>query len=189
LHAWKEGDRTALDRLVPLVYTELRRMAGACFKNEQGGQTLEPTALVHEAYLRLAGASEPDFSSRAHFLGIAARVMRQILVDRARARRAGKRNAAARVPLEEDLILTGQRAALVVSLDDALIAMDRQDPEKAHILELRYFGGLTAEESAELLGVPVHKINRQMRLAQAWLRREIQPSLASAAPKTSVDSA
>jgi RNA polymerase sigma factor (TIGR02999 family) len=151
-------------------------MAGACFKSEQGIQTLEPTALVHEAYLRLAGASEPDFNSRAHFLGIAARVMRQILVDRARARRAGKRNAAARVPFEEDLILTGQRAALVVSLDDALIEMDRQDPEKARILELRYFGGLTAEESAELLGVSVHKINRQMRLAQAWLRREIQAS-------------
>jgi RNA polymerase sigma factor (TIGR02999 family) len=145
-------------------------------KSERGIQTLEPTALVHEAYLRLAGASETDFNSRAHFLGIAARVMRQILVDRARARRAGKRNAAAHVPLEEDLILAGQRAALVVSLDDALMEMDRQDPEKARILELRYFGGLTAEESAELLGVPVHKINRQMRLAQAWLRREIQAS-------------
>jgi RNA polymerase sigma-70 factor (ECF subfamily) len=183
LHAWKEGDRTALDRLVPLVYAELRRMAGSCFKNEQGVQTLEPTALVHEAYLRLAGASDPDFNSRAHFLGIAARVMRQILVDRARARRAGKRNAAARVPLDDDLILTGQRAALVVSLDDALIEMDRQDPEKARILELRYFGGLTAEESAELLGVSVHKINRQMRLAQAWLRREIQSSPQMVAPE------
>ena len=177
LHAWKDGDRTALDRLVPLVYAELRRMAGACFRNEQGVQTLEPTALVHEAYMRLAGTSEPDFSSRAHFLGIAARVMRQILVDRARARRAVKRNAAARVPLEEDQILTPQKAALVVSLDDALTLLARRDPEKAQILELRYFGGLTAEESAEHLGVPVHKINRQMRLAQAWLRREIQPSL------------
>lgn len=188
LHAWKDGDRTALDRLVPLVYAELRRMAGACFRNEQAGQTLEPTALVHEAYLRLAGADEPDFSGRAHFLGIAARVMRQILVDRARARRAGKRNAAARVPLEEDLILTGQRAALVVSLDDALTEMERRDPEKARILEQRYFGGLTAEESAELLGVPVHRVNRQMRLAQAWLRREIQPSLSSAAPETPAES-
>jgi RNA polymerase sigma factor (TIGR02999 family) len=165
-------------------------MAGACFKNEQSGQTLEPTALVHEAYMRLAGSNEPDFSSRAHFLAIAARVMRQILVDRARARRAGKRNTAARVPLEEDrLILTGQRAALVVSLDDALNEMERRDPEKARILELRYFGGLTAEESAEFLAVPVHKINRQMRLAQAWLRREIQPSLSNGAPENSAESA
>lgn len=189
LHAWKEGDRTALDRLVPLVYAELRRMAGACFKDEHAMQTLEPTALVHEAYLRLASSDEPDVSSRAHFLGIAARVMRQILVDRARARNAGKRNAAGRVPLEEDLILTGQRAALVVSLDDALNEMARQDPEKARILELRYFGGLTAEESAELLGVTVHKVNRQMRLAQAWLRREIQPTLSDGAPETPPNSA
>jgi len=189
LHAWKEGDRGALDRLVPLVYAELRRMAGSCFKNEQGVQTLEPTALVHEAYLRLAGASQPDFNSRAHFLGIAARVMRQVLVDRARARRAGKRNAASRVPLDEDLILTGQRAALVVSLDDALIEMARQDPEKARILELRYFGGLTAEESAEMLGVSVHKINRQMRLAQAWLRRELQSSPHMGAPEIPAESA
>jgi RNA polymerase sigma factor (TIGR02999 family) len=182
LHAWKDGDRTALDRLVPLVYAELRRMAGACFKSEQGMQTLEPTALVHEAYVRLAASGDPDFTSRSHFLGIAARVMRQILVDRARARRADKRNASARVPLEEDEVLTPQRAALVVSLDDALTELARRDPEKAQILELRYFGGLTAEESAEHLGVPAHNINRQMRLAQAWLRREmmrrkISPSL------------
>lgn len=189
LHEWKEGDRTALDRLVPLVYAELRRMAGACFKSEQGIQTLEPTALVHEAYMRLASSGEPDFTGRAHFLGIAARVMRQILVDRARARNAAKRNAAARVPLEEEHMLTGQRAALVVSLDDALTELARRDPEKAQILELRYFGGLTAEESAEHLGVPVHKINRQMRLAQAWLRREIQPSLQNQALNPQSDSA
>ena len=126
--------------------------------------------------MRLAGNSEPDFSSRAHFLGIAARVMRQILVDRARARRAEKRNTAARVLLEEDKIPEPQRAALIVALDDALTVLARRDPEKSQILELRYFGGLTAEESAAHLGVPVHKVNRQMRLAQAWLRREIQPS-------------
>jgi RNA polymerase sigma-70 factor, ECF subfamily len=173
LQAWKEGDRSALDRLVPLVYAELRRMAGACLRNESMAQTLEPTALVHEAYLRLVGESDPDFTNRAHFLGIAARVMRQILVDRARARNAEKRNAGARVPLEDDLVFSGQRAALVLSLDDALNALERQDPEKARILELKYFGGLTAEDSAGLLGVSVHKIYRQMRLAQAWLRREI----------------
>jgi RNA polymerase sigma-70 factor, ECF subfamily len=174
LHAWREGDRSALDRLVPLVYAELRRMAGAYIRNERSAQTLEPTALVHEAYLRLVGTSDPDFTNRAHFLAIAARVMRQILVGRARARNADKRNAGLRVPLEEDFVLTGQRASLVIALDDALLELDRKDPEKARILELKYFGGMTAEDSAALLEVPVHKINRQMRLAQAWLRRELE---------------
>jgi len=174
LQAWRDGDRSALDRLVPLVYAELRRMAGAYIRNERSAQTLEPTALVHEAYLRLVGTSDPDFTNRAHFLAIAARVMRQILVGRARARNADKRNAGLRVPLEEDFVLTGQRASLVIALDDALLELDRKDPEKPRILELKYFGGMTAEDSAALLEVPVHKINRQMRLAQAWLRRELE---------------
>jgi RNA polymerase sigma factor (TIGR02999 family) len=149
-------------------------MAGAYIRNERSAQTLEPTALVHEAYLRLVGTSDPDFTNRAHFLAIAARVMRQILVGRARARNADKRSAGLRVPLEEDLVLTGQRASLVIALDDALLELDRRDPEKARILELKYFGGMTAEDSAALLEVSVHKINRQMRLAQAWLRRELE---------------
>jgi RNA polymerase sigma factor (TIGR02999 family) len=178
LHAWREGDRSALDRLVPLVYSELRRMAGAFIKNERTTQTLQPTALVHEVYLRLVGASEPDFTNRAHFLGIAARVMRQILVDRARAHNTDKRNAGARVPFEETIAMSGQKPGLVLSLDDALLQLERQDPQKARILELKYFGGLTAEDSAELLDVSVHRVNRQMRLAQAWLRREMD-----AAPK------
>jgi RNA polymerase sigma-70 factor, ECF subfamily len=177
LQALRDGDRSALDRLVPLVYSELRRMAGAYIRNEHSSQTLEPTALVHEAYLRLVGTSDPDFTNRAHFLAIAARVMRQILVGRARARNANKRNAGLRVPLEDDLILTGQRASLVISLDDALLELEKQDAEKAKILELKYFGGLTAEDSAELLEVSVHKINRQMRLAQAWLRRELETTV------------
>ncbi|HEX4134316.1 MAG TPA: ECF-type sigma factor [Bryobacteraceae bacterium] len=180
LQAWRDGDRTALDRLVPLVYSELRRMAGACLRNEHTAQTLEPTALVHEAYLRLVGTSDPDFNNRAHFLAIAARVMRQILVGRARARNADKRSAGVRVPLDEDLMLTGKRASLVLALDDALSELDRQDPEKAKILELKYFGGLTAEDSAALLDVSVHKINRQMRLAQAWLRRELEAASCNA---------
>jgi RNA polymerase sigma-70 factor, ECF subfamily len=180
LQAWRNGDRAALDRLVPLVYSQLRRMAGACLRNEHAAQTLEPTALVHEAYLRLVGTSDPDFNNRAHFLAIAARVMRQILVGRARARNADKRSAGVRVPLDDDLALTGKRASLVLALDDALSELDRQDPEKAKILELKYFGGLTAEDSAALLDVSVHKINRQMRLAQAWLRRELETASHSA---------
>lgn len=176
LEAWKEGDRAALDQLIPLVYANLRRMASACLQRESEGQTLDPTALVHEAYLRMVGDTDPNFQNRTHFLGVAARVMRQILVDRARARNADKRNAGIRVPLEEEVAFTGERAALVVRLDDALSDLERQDARKARLLELRYFGGLTAEESAELLGVTVHKINREMRLAQAWMRRELENS-------------
>lgn len=177
LQAWKEGDRTALDSLVPLVYAELRRLAAACLRHESDAQTLNPTALVHEAWLRLVGNREPDFESRAHFLGVAARLMRQILVDHARARRAEKRSGGVRVPLEDDLAFTDERADLVVALDDALAVLEKQDPERGRILELKYFGGVTAEESAALLGVPVNRINRQMRLAQAWLRVQLGAGL------------
>jgi RNA polymerase sigma factor (TIGR02999 family) len=173
LNAWKEGDRSALDRLVPLVYAELQKMASAYLRREPQGQTLQPTALVHEAWLRLAGNTSPDFSNRTHFLGVAARLMRQILVDRARARGAVKRDAGSRVPLEDEVAFTGRRAAVLVTLDHALLDLEAQDPEKARILELKFFGGMTAEDSAELLGITVHKVNRQMRLAQAWLRREM----------------
>jgi len=173
LQAWKKGDRTALDSLVPLVYSELRRLAAACLRQESNVQTLNPTALVHEAWLRMVGSRDPDFDSRAHFLGVAARLMRQILVDRARARSAEKRSGGVRVPLEDDLAFTGERAGLVVALDEALGILEKLDPERAKILELKYFGGMTAEESAALLGVPVHRINRQMRLAQAWLRAQL----------------
>jgi RNA polymerase sigma factor (TIGR02999 family) len=182
LQAWRDGDRTALDRLVPLVYSNLRRMAAACLRKEPDGLTLEPTALVHEAYLRMVGDNDPEFHNRAHFLGVAARIMRQILVDRARSRNADKRSGGTRVLMEHaEIVLTGNRAALVVSLDDALVALERQDQEKAKILELKYFGGMTAEESAESLGVPVHRVNRQMRLAQAWLRRELEAGPEAAA--------
>jgi RNA polymerase sigma-70 factor (ECF subfamily) len=173
LHAWREGDRAALDQLVPLVYSNLRGMAAAHLRREMGSQTLDPTALVHEAYLRLVGDTDPEFQNRAHFLGVASRVMRQILVDRARARNATKRHGGARVPLEDEVAFTGERAAMVVALDDALLDLERQDPEKARLLELKYFGGMTAEDTSVLLGVPLHKINRQMKLAQAWLRREL----------------
>ena len=173
LHAWRDGDRSALDQLVPLVYSNLRGMAAAHLHRESSSQTLDPTALVHEAYLRLVGDADPEFHNRAHFLGVASRVMRQILVDRARARNAHKRHGGARVPLDDDVAFTGERAAMVVALDDALSDLERQDPEKARLLEMRYFGGMTAEDSAALLGVPLHRINRQMKLAQAWLRREL----------------
>jgi RNA polymerase sigma factor (TIGR02999 family) len=192
LQAWKEGDRAAFDQLVPLVYGELRRRAAMCLRREPAGQTLEPTALVHEAYLRLVGDADPDFSNRAHFFGVAARLMRQILVDRARARHSNKRSGGVRVPLDDGVVFTGERASLVVSLDDALAELEQQDPEKARILELKYFGGMTADETALLLGVSVHKVNRQMRLAQAWLRRELvgaETEIAGPLPETRPKSA
>ncbi len=189
LHAWREGDRTALDRLVPLVYSRLRSMAAAHLRRETGSRTIDPTALVHEAYLRFIGDTDPEFHNRAHFLGVASRVMRQILVDRARARNADKRQGGVRVPLDEHVVFTGERAAMVVALDDALVDLEKQDPEKARLLELKYFGGMTAEESAELLGVPLHKVNRQIRLAQAWLRREFEAFPGTIAPETPRDSA
>jgi len=174
LEAWKAGDRTALDRLILPVYAELRRIAASCLRREPGTHTLQPTALVHEAYMRLAGTSDPGFSNRAHFLGVAARLMRQILVDHARARNTSKRSGGARVPLNDEIAVDGRHAALVMSLDEGLDDLERQDPEKARILELKYFGGMTAKDSAEALGVSVHKVNRQMRLAQAWMRRALK---------------
>jgi RNA polymerase sigma-70 factor (ECF subfamily) len=173
LNQWRDGDRAALNSLVPFVYNELRRLAAVFLRRESGAQTLDPTSLVHEAYLRLVGDRDPNFTDRAHFLGVAARLMRQILVDRARARNAEKRSGGARVPLDEDVAFTGRRADMVVALDDALDLLEKQDPERARILELKYFGGMTAEESAALLGVPLNRINRQMRLAQAWLRAQM----------------
>jgi len=171
LQAWKEGDRKAFDQLIPLVYSELRRLAAYRLRNDPGNRTIEPTTLVHEAYLRMVASNEHNFVNRAHFFGVAARVMRMILVDRARARNAAKRGGGQAVTLNLEIEAGPGRPALVTSLDDALSDLERQDSEKARILELRYFGGLTAEESSEVLGLTVHQINRQMRTGQAWLRR------------------
>jgi len=146
LQAWKDGDSSALDQLIPLVYSQLKRTAAAYLRGEPDGHTLQATALVHEAYLRLAGTSDPDFRNSAHFRFVAARIMRQILVDHARARHAEKRNGGLRVELDESLGFTLERAATLVALDDALADLERQDAVKARIIELKYFGGLTAEE-------------------------------------------
>jgi RNA polymerase sigma factor (TIGR02999 family) len=169
-----EGDRSALDRLVPLVYAELHRMAASYLKRENPDHTLQATALVHEAYLKLAGASQPDCQSRAHFYGIASRIMRQILVDHARARLAGRRGGGGqKVPIEDGMASFHERPRQMVALDDALEELGRRDPDKLHLVELRFFAGLSAEESAELLGLPLERVRYQLRMAQAWLRREM----------------
>lgn len=182
LQAWKDGDGSALDQLIPLVYAELKRMAAGYLSREPAGQTLQPTALVHEAYLRFAGSGDPDFRNSAHFRCVAARIMRQILVDRARARNADKRNGGWRVELEESTAAVGEKTATLIVLDDVLADLERQDGEKARLLELKYFGGLTSEEMAEVLGITLNQVNWQIRTAQAWLRREMESSTSNRAP-------
>jgi RNA polymerase sigma factor (TIGR02999 family) len=169
----RAGDRTAMDRLFPIVYAELRRLADSCLRRERPGHTLQRTALVHEAYLRLVGQSPTDCQNRAHFLGIAARIMRQILVDHARKHRAGKRDGGVRLTLDEALDVPAERDRLMLDLDDALGDLARRDERRAQLIEMRFFGGLTAEETSAALGLPVPDVRRELRLAQAWIEREM----------------
>ena len=166
--------RLTADELAALVYNELRRLAGAYMRRESPGQTLQPTALVHEAYLRLAGAGTP-WNDRRHFIGIAARSMRQILVERARARGALKRwGRMDRVSLVESLVVSpGGPPDMLPALDEALSRLELLDPEQARIVELRFFAGLTVEESADALGLSPATLKRRWSLARAWLLREL----------------
>jgi RNA polymerase sigma factor (TIGR02999 family) len=169
-----EGDRSAADRLFPLVYDELRAVAGLCFGNEAAGHTLQPTALVHETYIRLVDSSRVNWESRSHFFGIAARAMRRILVDHARGRRAAKRGGAAlKLSLSAELVGGDERDEYLVSIDSALDHLSGMDPELARVVELRFFGGLTIEETAEMLHVSPKTVKRQWALARAWLHQNI----------------
>jgi RNA polymerase sigma factor (TIGR02999 family) len=164
------------EELAALVYNELRKLAGAYMRREAPGQTLQPTALVHEAYLRLAGAGTP-WNDRGHFIGIAARSMRQILVERARARGALKRwGALDRVSLHESLAGAANVPDMLPALDEALERLEKLDPEQARIVELRFFAGLTNEEAADALGLSVATLKRRWSLARAWLFRELGAS-------------
>ncbi len=171
---WRAGDREALHALVPLVYQELRAKAHGMLRVERPGHTLQSTALVHEAYLKLVGQGPPEVQNRAHFFAVAARLMRQILVDYARTRGAAKRGAACRVELEEGLEAAGKEAVDVVALDDALLALAKRDAQQSHIVELRFFGGLTLEETAEVLEISASTVKRDWRLAKAWIARDLQ---------------
>jgi RNA polymerase sigma factor (TIGR02999 family) len=169
-----DGDKDALNRLVPLVYAELRKLADSHLRKERPGNTLQPTALVHEAYIRLVGQDQPDFRSRSHFLGIASHVMRQILIDHARSRKAGKRGGGMpKYSLDEALNAAVERPSIMLAIDDALRELERKDPRKTKLIEMRFFGGLTAEESAAILELPVEKVRGELRVAQAWLQREL----------------
>jgi RNA polymerase sigma factor (TIGR02999 family) len=174
VHDYANGDRSALDRLLPLVYTQLRRIAQKHLRDERAGHTLAPTALVHEMYLRLAGQTPPDLRDRVHFLSVAAHVMRQILVDHARTKYAEKRGGRQeKLSLDDAQSACMEKPAIMVQIDDALNQLARQDERKARLIEMRFFGGLTAEESAVLLDLPAHVVRRELRVAQAWLQREL----------------
>jgi RNA polymerase sigma-70 factor, ECF subfamily len=174
LRAWSDGDRTALDRLVPLVYDELRRMARRYMDGQQAGHTLQTTALIHEAYLKLIDQKEAHWRNRAHFFGVAAKAMRSILVDYARASHAAKRGGeAVLVSLDEAAVASDERATELLALDDALEGLAAIDRRKCQVVELRYFGGLSVEETAEVLQVSVETVAREWRLARTWLLREL----------------
>jgi RNA polymerase sigma factor (TIGR02999 family) len=174
LVAWGNGDERALERLMPLVYQELHRLAHRHLGRERAGHTLQTTALVHEAYLRLVDQKEAHWQNRAHFFAVAADQMRRILVDYARARRFAKRGGGAlQVSFDEAMVMSDERAADVVALDEALDALARFDKRKSKMVVLRFFGGLSIEETAELLDVSPGTVMRDWTLAKAWLQREI----------------
>jgi RNA polymerase sigma-70 factor (ECF subfamily) len=174
LLAWSEGDKEAFDRLVPLVYDELRRLAQSYMRRERANQTLQTTALIHEAYLRLIDANRVKWQNRAHFFGVAARLMRQMLVAFARERGYQKRGGgASRVSLDEAMVIDEGRDEDLVALDEALGALAQFDARKAQVVEMRFFGGLTEDEIAAALGVSTETVRRDWRLARSWLRRRL----------------
>ena len=167
------GDPQALDTVIPLVYEELKRLAAGHLRREGKARPLDTTALVHEAFLRLAHGQHPSYESRSHFYGIASRLMRQILVDLARARATAKRSSRQEVAMTDIADLGRQPDDTLLVMDDALNRLARTDPLKVQLIEMRYFGGMTAEESAALLSLSVHVVRRELRLAQAWLHKEL----------------
>jgi len=172
---WSKGDKSALEKLIPLVYDELRRMARQYMRRERPGHTLESTALVNEAYLKLIDCSRVGWQNRAHFFAVAAQLMRRILVDHARSRNYAKRGGGIRkVSLDEAAILSEERASELIAIDNALTSLAAIDPRKSQIVELRFFGGLNLEETAEVLGVSSPTVQREWRKAKAWLYQEVK---------------
>jgi len=175
LLAWSEGDKAAMDQLMPLVYGELRRLAKHHMRRERAGHTLQTTALIHEAYLRLIDASQVRLENRRHFFAAASRLMRQVLVDLARERGSHKRGGGAeQVSLDEALMVSEQRDEGLLALDEALLALAELDARKSQVVELRFFGGLSVEETAEALDVSVETVHRDWRLARSWLLRKLR---------------
>lgn len=174
LVAWSNGDAAALEQLIPAAYQELRRMADRYLRSEGAGHSLQPTALVHEAYLRLIDQTQVQWQNRAHFFGVAATLMRRILLDHAKAKHREKRGGAAqKLSLDEVANYTHERAAELIALDDALQSLAQLDERKSRVVELRYFGGLTVEETAQVLSVSPQTVLRDWNLAKAWLYQQL----------------
>ena len=187
LHNWQGGDSAALDALVPVVYKELRRLAHCELRKERPNHTLQSAALVHEAYFRLLGQNPPQWESRTHFFAIAAQLMRQILVDYARRRRASKRGSGVCMLTLEDAAALPQRKDKdldVIALDDALNTLAELDPRQSRVVELRFFAGLSLEETSEVMGIATATVQRDWTAARAWLHREISRRPVSRRPRT-----
>ncbi len=175
---WSNGDQAALDKLMPLVYDELRRIARGYLARQGTGHSLQPTVLINEAFIKLVGNPEKKWENRAHFFGVAAQAMRHILVDYARSKQYAKRGGGVHLtPLDEALAVSAERVAELVALDDALKDLARVDPRKCKVVELRYFGGLSVEETAEVLKVSAITVMRDWSMAKAWLHRELSKTL------------
>ena len=175
LIAWSQGNRSALDRLMPELYDELRRMAHRHMRNERAGHTLQATALVNEVYLRLVNVDKVDWQHRAQFFAFSAEMMRRILVDAARTRLSGKRGkGAVRVTLDEALIISSHSDASLLAVNEALEALSQIAPRQAKVVELRYFGGMTEQETAEVLKTSPRSVNRDWHFARAWLMRQLE---------------
>ena len=172
---WREGDKAALDRLMPLVYDELRRIAHRYVQHERDGHTLQTSALVNEAYLRFAGQRNVDWQNRSHFFAVTAQVMRHILIDHARRRRYVKHGGEARqVPIQDAVAMSLQRADELIALEEALDELSKLDSRKSQVVELRYFGGLSLEETADVLEISLMTVRRDWRAAKAWLYRRMK---------------
>jgi RNA polymerase sigma factor (TIGR02999 family) len=175
LLAWKSGDsQNAMAVLTPIIYDELRRLAAHYLRDERSANTLQATALVHEAYLRLVAQDMPDWECRSHFFGVASHLMRQVLVDHARRRHSNKRGSGAvAIALDEVFVFAPAKSRDVIALDDALSALEKMDERKCKVIELRFFGGFSVEETAKALNISVATVGREQRMAEAWLHREV----------------
>ena len=173
LRAWSGGDQTALERLTPIVYRELHRLAGRYMRRERPGHSLQTTALVNEAYMRLVGYTRMRWQDRAHFFAVAAQVMRRILVEHARRHNLKRGGDVPHVALDEAALVGADADVDLVALDDAMTALARVDPRKMQVVEMRFFGGLSVEETAEVLGISPVTVKRDWRIAKAWLYREL----------------
>jgi RNA polymerase sigma factor (TIGR02999 family) len=176
LHAWRQGDRDALERLIPLVYEELHRMAARYLRRERPGHTLQPSAIVNEAYLKLLGRQGVDWQNRAHFFAVAAQSMRRVLVEHARHREAKKRGGQGTWYLLDTVVMTEPRAVDLIAVDDALAKLTALDSEQGRVVELRFFGGLTEDETAAVLDLSPTTVHRKWLLAKAFLHRELSSS-------------